>query len=60
MSLPCLLFLCATGTDGCSESEAVLKVTGLNPANSYISDNVYTLQVAEAQSQEVRTAVLRI
>jgi hypothetical protein len=41
------------GTDGCSaEPVALLKTAGLNPVDGFVSDRVYTLQVAKYQSEE--------
>jgi len=50
----CLPPACAAGTDGCSDQPvAVLKTAGLNPADAFVSDAVYTLQVARYQAEEV-------
>lgn len=42
------------GTDGCgTEPVAMLKSAGLNPADAFVSDRVYTLQVTKYQADEV-------
>lgn len=47
---------CAAGTNGCSaQPVAVLKAAGMNPADAFVSDKVYTLQVSKYQAEEVRS-----
>lgn len=43
------------GTNGCSpEPVAMLKKAGLNPADAFVSDQVYTLQVVKYPADEAR------
>ena len=54
LSLPPSFWHARAGTDGCStEPVAMLKSAGLNPADAFVSDGVYTLQVIKYQAEEV-------